>query len=164
MKNIQCVLFSLVIALLLFSVGCTKSEENKNSEVKKIEVTEKENIKQREIDSDNQSSIESLMPEHWEVLNSTLIPAEKLDVYSRTFGGKIVNFENNFIGSSEPYNHYKFQINVIKALDVSEAKKIFDTIYARTSNKEKYLLKEDLIYEFMANDAFTTRCREIFSK
>ena len=146
------------------SIGCSKSQETKNVEVKKVEKIEKDNNSLKTEIEDHQSSIENLMPEKWKVINSSIIPIEKLDYYSRLFGGKVVNFENNFIASSEPYNYYKFQINVIKAFDMSEAKKIFETIQSRTSNKKKYLLKEDNIYEFMANDDYIAKCRSVFSK
>ena len=131
MKRIQYVLSSLVIALLLFTVGCSKSEENKNTQANKVEKIDKiekvdeKSIHSEEIDMQHNSSIENLMPEKWKVINSRITPVEKLDFYSRSFGGKVVNFENNSISSSEPNNYYKFQINIIKAYDISEAKKIF---------------------------------------
>ena len=154
----------LIVILFLFSIGCSKSQETKNVEAKKVEKVEKVKDSLKVEIEKHQSSIENLIPEKWKVTHSSVIPAEKLDSYNRSFGGKIVNFENNLIASSEPSNFYRFKVNVIKAYDTSEAKKIFETIQSRTSNKKKYLLREDKIYEFMANDDYIAKCRSIFSK
>lgn len=164
MKRVNYLVYSLVGMLLLCTLGCSEVSENKNVQVGKIEKVEKKNDKIEKVVEEHQSSIEKYMPEKWKVLNSRIIPVEKLDFYSRSFGGEIVNLENNFIASSEPYNPYKFQINIIKASEASEAKKIFETIYSRTSNKDKYLLREDVVYEFMANDEYVAKCRLVFEK
>ena len=154
----------LIVILFLCSIGCSESQETKNVEVNKVEKIEKDKDSLKAEVEEHQSSIENLISDKWKVILSSIIPVEKLGLYTRSYGGEIVNFENNLVSSSDPKNYYRFQINVIKAYDKSEAKKIFETIQSRTSNKKKYLLKEDKIYEFMANDDYISRCRSIFSK
>ena len=164
MKTGKYCFYLLIVILFLCSIGCSESQGTKNVEVKKVEKIEKDKGSLKVEVEEHQSSIKNLMPEKWKVEKSSVIPVEKLDFYTRSFGGKIVNFENNLIASFDINNNYRFKINVIKAYDTSEAKNIYETILSRTSNKKKYFLEGDIIYEFMANDAYTAKCRSIFSK
>ncbi|MDD3045002.1 MAG: hypothetical protein PHF33_06080 [Candidatus Delongbacteria bacterium] len=160
----------LLAAIVLFSMlliaGCSKSKENKDSaqsEIIKKDISEPEKIeKVKTVNDTVESSIKGFMPEKWTIKNTYRVPDDKLDYYSKTFGGDMTMVENNFISSSEPYNHYKFQVNLFRSVSSDEAEKIFNNLVSKTTNKNKYILSGNTVYEVMANDDYIERCRTIF--
>jgi len=151
------IIIAALMISLAFLISCSKADENKNS------ISESEKIEKVKTVKDTvESSIKGFMPEKWTIKNTYRVPEDKLDYYSKTFGGSLIMVENNFISSSEPYNHYKFQVNLFKAASDVEAEKVFNNLVSKTTNKNKYIQSGDVVYEVMANDDYIERCRSIF--
>lgn len=160
------IIIAAFVISMTFFISCSKAEEKKNSirpEENKNNISEPEIIRKLQTAKDTvESSIKGSLPDKWTIKNTHRVPDDKLDYYSKTFGGNLIMVENNFISSSEPYNYYKFQVNLFKSSSSTEAEKIYNNLILKTTNKSKYLLSGDIVYEFMANDDYIEKCRSIF--
>ncbi len=157
--------FAAMMTCLVFLLSCSKADEKMNSArpENKSSISETEKIEKIQTVKDTvESSIKGFLPEKWTIKNTYKVPDDKLDYYSKTFGGNLIMVENNFISSSEPYNHYKFQVNLFRASGSDEAEKIFNNLVSKTANKDKYILSGDAVYEVLAHDDYIKRCRSIF--